>query len=98
MFLVLLTYNAPTEKVDEVMDEHLAWLDEQYAAGVFLASGRKVPRTGGVILAAGHDRAAVEEIATRDPFWREGVASFELVEFTPTRAAPELQALVEPPD
>jgi len=95
MFLLLLTYNAPVEKIDELLDEHVAWLDEQYAAGVFLASGRKVPRTGGVILAAGVDRDGLEAIATADPFWREGVASFEIVEFTATKAAPELTALIE---
>lgn len=95
MFLLLLTYNAPVEKIDELMDEHIAWLDEQYAAGIFLASGRKVPRTGGVILAVGVDHDGLEAIATADPFWREGVAGFEIVEFAVTRTGPELTALIE---
>ncbi|MBO2446730.1 hypothetical protein J4573_06485 [Actinomadura barringtoniae] len=95
MFLLLLTYNAPVEKIDEVLDQHVAWLDEHYAAGIFLASGRRVPRTGGVILATGVDRDGLEAIAATDPFWREGLASFEIVEFTATKAAPELTALIE---
>lgn len=45
MFVLELTYTAPVERVDALMREHLAWLDEQYAAGVFIASGRKNPGT-----------------------------------------------------
>ena len=51
MFVLELTYTAPESRVDEFLAEHVAWLDRQYAAGVFLASGRKVPRDGGIILA-----------------------------------------------
>lgn len=46
MFVMELTYTAPVEAVEDEMDAHVAWLDGYYAAGVFLASGRKVPREG----------------------------------------------------
>ncbi|MFI6494518.1 hypothetical protein [Streptomyces sp. NPDC050564] len=39
MFVLELTYTAPLEAVDAVLAAHVAWLGEQYAAGV--ASGRK---------------------------------------------------------
>ncbi|MER5884798.1 YciI family protein [Streptomyces sp. NPDC001941] len=90
MFVLELTYTAPVERVDELLDAHVAWLDEQYAAGVFIASGRKNPRDGGVILAAGDDRARIEEIAAADPFTLGGVCAYRITEFIATKTAPEL--------
>ncbi len=92
MFVLSVTYNAPLDRIDAALPAHAAWLDEQYAAGIFLASGRKVPRTGGVILAAGPDRRTVEELVQTDPFWRDGLASYEIIEFLPTRTGAELAA------
>ncbi|SCK46652.1 Uncharacterized conserved protein YciI, contains a putative active-site phosphohistidine [Streptomyces sp. AmelKG-D3] len=95
MFVLELTYTAPVERADALMREHIAWLDESYAAGVFVASGRKNPRDGGVILAVGTDRARIEEIAAADPFAVHGVCSYRITEFTATRTAPELASLKE---
>ncbi len=47
MFVLELTYTAPVERVDALLDAHVEWLDAQYAVGVFLASGRKNPGTAG---------------------------------------------------
>lgn len=47
MFVLELTYTAPVVRADALMKEHIAWLDESYAAGVFIASGRKNPGTAG---------------------------------------------------
>ncbi|MFB7230776.1 YciI family protein [Streptomyces sp. SID14515] len=90
MFVLELTYTAPVERVDALMREHIAWLDEQYAAGVFIASGRKNPRDGGVILAVGDDRAAIERIAAADPFAEHQVCAYRITEFIATKTAPEL--------
>ncbi|MEU8590892.1 YciI family protein [Streptomyces sp. NPDC048664] len=92
MFILELTYIAPLERVDAALADHVAWLEEQYEAGVFIASGRKVPRDGGVIVAVGEDRAAVEALAAGDPFVREKVADYRIVEFVATKTAPGLAA------
>ncbi|MBT2526063.1 YciI family protein [Streptomyces flavidovirens] len=90
MFVMELTYTAPVERVDELMEAHVAWLDAQYEAGVFIASGRKQPRDGGVILAVADDRARIEEIAAADPFTVAGVCAYRITEFVATKTAPEL--------
>ncbi|HET6857096.1 MAG TPA: YciI family protein [Streptomyces sp.] len=90
MFVLELTYTGPVERVDELMDAHVIWLDTQYEAGVFIASGRKVPRDGGVILAVGGDRAAIEQIAAEDPFAVAGVCAYRITEFVATKTAVEL--------
>ncbi|MBK3588146.1 hypothetical protein JHN49_32290 [Streptomyces sp. MBT57] len=90
MFVLDLTYTAPVERADALMREHVAWLDENYAAGVFIASGRKNPRDGGVILAVGDDRQRIEEIAAADPFAAHGVCAYRITEFIATKTVPEL--------
>ncbi|MFG2332975.1 YciI family protein [Streptomyces sp. NPDC048604] len=90
MFVLELTYTADVAQADALMDAHVEWLDAQYAAGVFIASGRKNPRDGGVILAVGDDRARIEEIAAADPFSTGGVCAYRITEFIATKTAPEL--------
>ncbi|MGW7099446.1 YciI family protein [Streptomyces sp. NPDC054838] len=95
MFVMELTYTAPIEAVDERMEAHVAWLDRYYASGVFLASGRKVPRDGGVILAAGVSRAEAEEIAAEDPFTVAGVCAYRITEFVATKTSADLAPVRE---
>ncbi|MCY0935403.1 YciI family protein [Streptomyces sp. H34-S4] len=97
MFVMELTYTAPVEAVEEEMDAHIAWLDGYYAAGIFLASGRKVPRDGGVILAGGVSRAAIEKIASEDPFTTAGVCAYRITEFIATKTSADLATVRENP-
>ncbi|MFE2102541.1 MULTISPECIES: YciI family protein [unclassified Streptomyces] len=90
MFVLELSYTAPLDAVDAVIPAHVAWLDEQYEKGFFLASGRKNPRDGGVILAVAENRARIEEVAAGDPFIAAGVCEYRITEFLATKTAPEL--------
>ena len=94
MFLLLLTYVKPLAEVDALMPDHMAWLNEQYDAGRFLVSGRRIPRTGGVIVARGDDRDAIEALAATDPFVAGGVATCEIVQFRASQTAAGLDGLV----
>ena len=85
VFVVVLTYTSPLTQVDDLLDAHRSWLDRQYAEGRFLASGPQVSRTGGLILARAESREAVLAVLGTDPFACAGVASYEVVEFAPTR-------------
>jgi uncharacterized protein YciI len=93
MFVVTLTYLKPVEDIDALMAGHLAWLEAHYASGLFVASGRRVPRTGGVILARSGDEAALRAALAADPFTVHQAARFEVVEFGPTRTAPGAEIL-----
>ncbi|MFF7236495.1 YciI family protein [Streptomyces collinus] len=90
MFVLELSYTAPLDAVDAVLPAHSAWLDQQYEKGLFLASGRKNPRDGGVILAVAEDRARIEEAVAGDPFVVAGVCAYRVTEFIATKTAPEL--------
>jgi uncharacterized protein YciI len=92
MFVLLLSYIGPIEEVDALMREHVAWLNEHYDAGRFVVSGRRVPRTGGVIVARGDDRDEIERIAASDPFVAGGVATCEIIQFRASQTAEEFDA------
>ncbi|XBS70750.1 YciI family protein [Acerihabitans sp. KWT182] len=91
MFIVELTYEEPIEKVEELLEDHIAWLNKYYAAGVFVASGRKVPRNGGIIFAKSMDRAELNRVLAFDPF--NAVANYKVTEFAPSMSIPSLAEL-----
>jgi uncharacterized protein YciI len=90
MFVIELTYKASLDEIDEQMAAHMRFLKKQYAAGVFVVSGRKIPREGGIILAIGKSRDEIEAIVKEDPFVAHGLADFRVVEFRASQRADDL--------
>lgn len=80
-FVISLHYTAPLAAIDAAMRAHVAFLERHRKDGRFIAWGRKVPRTGGIILACGDSRAAIEQIMQNDPFVARGLAEVEVTEF-----------------
>lgn len=91
MFVVSLTYHQPIDVVDALTESHKDWLKKYYAQGVFIASGRKVPRTGGIILAKSITHAELDKILAEDPF--NAVANYDVIEFVPSMAIESVEAL-----
>jgi uncharacterized protein YciI len=92
MFVISITYTKPAGEIDALLTAHKQFLNEQYADGMFLMSGRKVPRSGGIIIADATDRAEVEAIIESDPFYIGGVATYDIIEFVPSMTAEALSA------
>jgi len=93
MFIVSLTYKTELSEVDKYIDEHISYLEKHYALGKFIASGRKVPRTGGIILVNAANMNELDSILKEDPFNIANVADYEVTEFIPTMAAAEFEAI-----
>ncbi len=96
MFVISINYISDLSVVDSYIEEHIAFLDKYYEAGYFIASGRKEPRTGGIILAQASTRAELQEIVAQDPFFKAGIAEYELTEFTPSKVANGFEVLNQP--
>lgn len=94
MFIIQLTYTGSLAEVDQLLDDHKLFLEKYYAEGIFMLSGRKQPRTGGVILARAGSIAAIEKIIAEDPFKRHGLAEYTITEFLPTMANETLKTLL----
>ena len=90
MFVIELTYKAPLEQLDAAMKAHVAFLNKYYAAGTFLVSGRQIPRTGGIIIAAGESKERIEAIMSEDPFCAKGLAGFRVIEFRASQRADDV--------
>jgi uncharacterized protein YciI len=95
MFIILLSYLKPMSEVDRFLQEHREFLARYYASGHLLMSGPQEPRNGGVIIARAESKAAVEKIIQGDPFYREQIAKYDIIEFRASTVAPALAELKE---
>lgn len=94
MFIINLHYIVPLDELDKHMNAHVTFLQKYYKQNVFVASGRKVPRTGGIILALADSKEQVEEIISEDPFFRHKLAEFSVTEFLTSQYHPDLKKLL----
>jgi uncharacterized protein YciI len=94
MFIINLNYIVPLEQIDAHMTEHVKFLKKYYKQNTFVASGRKVPRTGGIILALAKSREEVEQIMREDPFCRHDLAEVTITEFLTSQYHPELKKIL----
>jgi uncharacterized protein YciI len=95
MFIINLNYIVPLEKLDVHMTEHVKYLHKYYKQNKFIASGRKVPRTGGIILALAGSLEEVNQIISEDPFYTNKLAEFTVTEFLTSQIHPELKKFLK---
>ncbi len=95
MFIIDLNYIVPLEELDTHMAAHVKYLRKYYKKNVFVASGRKVPRTGGIILALADSVEAVENIIAEDPFHQNNLAEFNITQFLTSQYHPELKKILD---
>lgn len=94
MFIVILEYQRPLEDVDAHLAEHIEFLEFYYREGTFLASGRRVPRTGGFILARAPSRQDLKVKLSYDPFNTHKIAKYSIIEVAPSMTAHGLETLM----
>lgn len=87
MVIADLTYTKGLEKIEEYLEAHIKFLEKYYAAGIFICSGRKNPRTGGMIISNCSTVAELENIIKEDPFYSNQLAEYKLTEVMPTKYA-----------
>ncbi|WAW14963.1 YciI family protein [Peptostreptococcus equinus] len=85
MFILNLTYKKSIDIVEKYLSEHNTYLEKYYNSGNFICSGRKNPRTGGIILCNFDSLVDVKEAIKDDPFLKEGIADYMITEFMPTK-------------
>ena len=91
LFVVDLHYTTSFDNIEPQLDAHVEFLQRNYASGRFIASGPKVPRTGGVIIATAETRAVLEDVLEDDPFKKHRLASYTITEFRPSMKATQLE-------
>ena len=94
MYVVSLTYKVPEEIVDFHLPAHVTWLQDAFDQGIFMVAGRKIPRTGALLL-SNADREALDASLAEDPFYVNRVAEFDVEEFHASRVAPGYENLLD---
>ncbi len=94
MYIIDLNYIVPLEELDQHMAEHVKYLRKYYKKNIFVASGRKVPRTGGIILALAASTEEVEKLIQEDPFHQHKLAEFTITHFLTSQYRPDLKGLL----
>jgi uncharacterized protein YciI len=89
MLIIELTYQKPLSEIEKQLLAHREWLDQYYAQGLFIASGPKQPRDGGIIIAL-MDKEAATKLIVEDPFYQHGLAHYKITEFEPVKYCKEL--------
>ena len=95
MYIVSLNYIKEVSEVEKHLEEHIKFLEKYYEMGKFICSGRKNPRTGGVILLNAENLSEVESIILEDPFNANEIAEYEITEFFPTKYNKNFKIFVE---
>ncbi|PTA68973.1 YciI family protein [Deinococcus arcticus] len=85
LWIVESTYLKMGEELAAVTPAHREWLEQHYKSGLFLVSGRKVDRTGGVILAHADTLQELVDLFDQDPFVQKGCARYRYTAFTPVK-------------
>src|SRR6202012_1985729 len=80
MFIIDLNYIVSLEELDVHMADHVKYLRKYYKKDIFITSGRKGPRNGGIILALTDSKEEVENIIKEDPFDKHNLAEFTITE------------------
>ncbi|EMF80697.1 hypothetical protein LEP1GSC188_3966 [Leptospira weilii serovar Topaz str. LT2116] len=90
-FIVVLRYLVPIETVDEHVIAHREYLSKGYEQKILLASGPQEPRTGGILIARSNSRKELEDFCRQDPFYTNGVAEYQIIEWTPVKHQKEFE-------
>ncbi|MEO8034147.1 MAG: YciI family protein [Acidobacteriota bacterium] len=95
MFVIELIYKTELAGIDRHMPAHMKFLKKYYGSGNFLISGRKIPRDGGIIIAAAKTREQLDSIMLEDPFIARGLAEYRIIEFRASQRADDVQSRIE---
>lgn len=98
LFMIALQYKAPLNEVENHLEAHREFLKICYQKKIFITSGRKEPRTGGIIIASARDKKTLEEVLANDPFKQHNIATYEITEFVPTMYDEALTEIVKKDD
>lgn len=94
--IAIIRYRRPLEEVLPHVDAHRAHLRELKNQGLLIASGPFDPRSGGALLLRVPDdnvHSALDSIRDSDPFFKLGIAQYELLPWAPTIGVEDLDKL-----
>ena len=96
MYILYINFTKSLQDAQPVFPAHLEFIDAHIKTGEFLLSGGLAGKPAGVVLANIGNEDELKALIAEDPFVREQVADYEVIEFKPSRYHESLAALIAP--
>lgn len=87
--IIDLHYLVKEEFVATIRPAHREFLDSGYKQNIFIASGPKADKTGGIILARGN-LDEIKSFIKNDPFYIKNIAKYSFNTFDAVKHIPEI--------
>ncbi|MRS03546.1 hypothetical protein EG832_10060 [bacterium] len=94
-FLAEIEYLVPTDKLDEFVSLHRAFLQSGYDQEILLISGPKVPRTGAFLVTRSENLEAIQAFFAQDPYQLNHLVKYHFQEFNPVKFSPRIKDWIE---
>lgn len=94
LFVILVKYEASLDKIEAILAQHREFLKQGYDKGFLLASGPQNPREGGIIIGKFNSKSQAESFTHNDPFYKQNIASYKIIEFSPVLHSEILQSFL----
>lgn len=94
LYIVSVTYTVPLELIDRYLEAHNSFLKKYYDEKIFVVSGRKEPRTGGIIIAKAENMSIVKNILKEDIFYQKEFAKYDITEVKPTMCSDAFKPVI----
>jgi uncharacterized protein YciI len=94
MYLVDMNFTHLEKITPELTHQHKAYLEKEYNANKLMFGGRKVPRTGGILISQHSNEEELKRVLDSDPFVKSGAVSYSITEFIPVMAAKNYQNIL----
>jgi len=89
-YLVEVSYAAGHEQLAAVRNEHRAYVKTGFDKGMLLLAGAWSTKTGGMVVGKANSRDEIEEFCANDPFRKQRLADYRIIEFQPIMWQPTL--------
>jgi uncharacterized protein YciI len=94
MFLVDMCFTDMTKITPELTNKHKSYLEQEYQSNKLLFGGRKVPRTGGILISQHESEHELQQVLNSDPFVKSGAIAYSITEFIPVMASQAYDNLI----
>jgi uncharacterized protein YciI len=94
MYLVDMSFTDMAKITPELTDKHKNYLEQEYKSNKLMFGGRKVPRTGGILISQHESVRELKQVLSSDPFVKSGAVTYSITEFIPVMASKDYKNIV----
>ena len=94
MYLVDISFIDMTKITPELTDKHKSYLEQEYKSNKLMFGGRKVPRTGGILISQHASEYELKQVLNSDPFVKSGAVTYSITEFIPVMASKDYECII----